>query len=56
MKIVLVSELSSGKEQAFLIKKVHEAYSDFVSKNPFQEMDMPVKSDLFDSAVSLIFN
>lgn len=35
VKIVLVSDLSSQREQTSTLKKVQEAYADFVSKNPF---------------------
>lgn len=55
VKIVLVSDLSSQREQTSTLKKVQEAYADFVSKNPFQEADMPIKSDLFEEQVSAIF-
>jgi hypothetical protein len=32
-----------------LIKKIYEAYADFVSKNPFQEAGQPVKNEQFEA-------
>ena len=49
VKFLLSSEPSSIKEQDQLLAKVYEAYADFVSKNPFQENEMPIKSDLFEN-------
>ena len=55
VKFLLSSEPSSIKEQDQLLAKVYEAYADFVSKNPFQENEMPIKSDLFENQISLVF-
>ena len=38
------------------LKLIYESYADFVSKNPFQEAEMPIRSDLFDSQMTKIFN
>ena len=35
--------------------QIYEAYSDFANKNPFQEADMPIKSDIFEDRVNKIF-
>ena len=55
VKFLLSSEPSSIKEQDQLLAKVYEAYADFVSKNPFQENEMPIKSDLFENQISVVF-
>ena len=55
VKFLLSSEPNSIKEQDQLLTRVYEAYADFVSKNPFQENEMPIKSDLFENQISAIF-
>eukprot|EP00298_Acanthocystis_sp_HF-20_P000982 c11369_g1_i1.p1 GENE.c11369_g1_i1~~c11369_g1_i1.p1 ORF type:complete len:144 (+),score=48.07 c11369_g1_i1:23-433(+) len=34
--------------------RVHELYGDYVMKNPFYEMDMPIKCDKFDLSCRLL--
>ena len=43
------------KEQEVILRGVYEAYADYVGKNPFQTMDMPIKSDLFDEKINILF-
>ena len=31
-----------------LLKVIYELYTDFVLKNPFYEMEMPIRCELFD--------
>ena len=31
-----------------LLKAIYELYTDFVLKNPFYEMEMPIRCELFD--------
>ena len=49
IKFLLVSDTHSAKEQGKVLAQVHEAFADYISKNPFQEADMPIKSDLFEA-------
>lgn len=35
-----------------LLKAVYELYTDFVLKNPFYEMEMPIRCELFDLSLS----
>ena len=35
-----------------LLRRILELYTDFVLKNPFYEMEMPVRCELFDSTCS----
>uniref|UniRef100_A0A061R8G5 Trafficking protein particle complex subunit n=1 Tax=Tetraselmis sp. GSL018 TaxID=582737 RepID=A0A061R8G5_9CHLO len=37
---------------AKLLQTVYELYSDFVLKNPFYEVEMPIRCELFDSNLS----
>ena len=46
---------SNIKEQEIILRGVYEAYADFVGENPFQTMDMPIKSDLFDERINILF-
>ena len=34
-----------------LLRSVHDLYSDYVMKNPFYEMEMPIRCELFDTNV-----
>lgn len=36
-----------------LLKVIYELYTDFVLKNPFYEMEMPIRCELFDINLSL---
>ena len=42
-------------EQESILQRIYEVYSDYVNKNPFQEQDMPIKSELFDERVLAFF-
>ena len=49
MKFIIISAGSEKiREQEKVLQQVYEVFADFVGKNPFQENDMPIKSDLFD--------
>ena len=39
--------INLSKEQ-FLAVRVYDLYTDYVLKNPFYEMEMPVRCELFD--------
>ena len=56
MKFLLVSSgVDRIKEQEVILKSLYEVYADYVGKNPFQEADMPIKSELFDNGVMQLF-
>lgn len=38
------------------MKKIYDAYSDFVMKNPFHTPEMPIRSDQFDQALLKFIN
>ena len=44
---VTASPKTSGLEQ--LLHTVYELYSDYVMKNPFYELEMPVRCELFEN-------
>ncbi|GJN37311.1 hypothetical protein PR202_gb26249 [Eleusine coracana subsp. coracana] len=37
-----------------LLKVIYELYTDFVLKNPFYEMEMPIRCELFDLNLSQV--
>ena len=50
VKFLLSSaEQSYIAQQSAILQQVYEAYADYVSKNPFQEDEMPIKSELFEN-------
>eukprot|EP00347_Sterkiella_histriomuscorum_P024177 403332039 len=55
IKFILISD-PQQRDQDKCLQLIYDAYADFVSKNPFQESEMPIRSDLFDIAISKIFN
>jgi len=47
IKFILISDpLQSGTDH--ILRRVYEAYADFVMKNPFHNPDMPIRCELFD--------
>ncbi|KAE8689776.1 Trafficking protein particle complex subunit 4 [Hibiscus syriacus] len=46
-KFFVVSEPGTQNMEA-LLKVVYELYTDYVLKNPFYEMEMPIRCELFD--------
>ncbi len=47
IKFVATATPGTLEVEAFL-QLVYELYSDYVIKNPFYEMDMPIRCDLFN--------
>lgn len=37
-----------------LLKVIYELYTDYVLKNPFYEMEMPIRCELFDLNLSQV--
>ena len=56
VKIFMASQPQDAKSQEDLLKRINQAYADFVSKNPFQEPEMPIKSPAFDNQIQAIFS
>ena len=55
IKFWLISEVSTpDSEMQSILSKMYEVYSDFVSKNPFYEQDMPIRMSKFDKALDAI--
>ena len=54
MKFIVVAQPGIQDLEPFL-KQIYEVYADFVLKNPFYEIDMPVRLELFDRHVERIW-
>jgi hypothetical protein len=50
LKIILLCDPQQSSIDV-AIKKIYEIYSDYAMKCPFVKVDMPLRSELFDSAV-----
>eukprot|EP00051_Salpingoeca_urceolata_P029027 m.488741 g.488741 ORF g.488741 m.488741 type:complete len:147 (-) comp26041_c0_seq1:70-510(-) len=48
--IIVADPGQPGLEQ--LLRKVYEIYTDYVLKNPFYSLDMPIRCELFDQHLS----
>ncbi|KAJ3244622.1 hypothetical protein HDU78_010728 [Chytriomyces hyalinus] len=46
-KFLLITDPIQGNVDA-IMRKIYEAYSDFVMKNPFYTPEMPIRAELFD--------
>ncbi|KAF9227763.1 TRAPP complex subunit Trs23 [Gyrodon lividus] len=52
-KFVLLTSLVETTAESVL-QKVYEAYADAVMKNPFHTLEMPIRSDGFDSRINTL--
>jgi len=57
MKFVIftINEFSVN-EMEILLTKIYECYFEYVLKNPFYEIEMPIRVQLFDEQLQLIVN
>jgi hypothetical protein len=52
--ILLATPEQSDSDLDRLLRQVYELHADFVLKNPFYEMDMPIKCELFDTNLNVL--
>ena len=45
--MVVAETIQTGLDQ--LLRKIYELYADFVLKNPFYSLEMPIRCELFDT-------
>ena len=45
IKFIIISDTKQQKVEE-LLRKIYELYSDYVLKNPFYSLDMPIRYDL----------
>ena len=56
VKFIFVTDISTPNSNIKLkFEELYNNYTDLISKNPFYELDMPIRIDAFDEAVSKIF-
>ena len=55
MKFVITAEAGTSDLEAVL-HAVYEAYTDYVLKNPFYELEMPIRCELFTAQVNKIMH
>ena len=56
IKFIFVTDISTPNSNIKLkFEELYNNYTDLISKNPFYELDMPIRIDAFDEAVSKIF-
>lgn len=50
--IFVIDHVTSVGECEVMFRKIYDVYSDFVSKNPFYELDMPIRLESFENEVT----
>ena len=56
IKFIFITDNSTPNSNIKLkFEELYNNYTDLISKNPFYELDMPIRIDAFDEAVSKIF-
>ncbi|VWU53139.1 trafficking protein particle complex subunit 4, putative, partial [Hepatocystis sp. ex Piliocolobus tephrosceles] len=56
IKIFIVHKDDLNIELNTYLKKVYELYSDVILKNPFYDIDMPIRSTVFNEHIEKLFS
>ncbi|SBT79366.1 trafficking protein particle complex subunit 4, putative [Plasmodium malariae] len=56
IKIFIVHKDDLNVEVSTYLKKVYELYSDIILKNPFYDIDMPIRSAVFNEHIEKLFS
>lgn len=56
IKIFIVHKDDLKVEMKFYLKRVYELYSDIILKNPFYDIDMPIRSTAFNEQIEKLFS
>ena len=48
----MIDHVTSVGECEVMFRKIYDLYSDYVSKNPFYKLDMPIRLDSFENELS----
>lgn len=57
LKFIFVTDYDTTEQDSYIkFRKLYDIYSDLVSKNPFYELEMPIRLDLFDAEVIKLFS
>ena len=54
--VFVINGNTTENECEVMYRKIYDVYSDLVSKNPFYELDMPIRMSNFDSEVQFLFS
>ncbi len=49
--IFIVDPSTSIYDCEIMFRKIYDVYSDYVSKNPFYELDMPIRLESFENEI-----
>ena len=52
VKFIVICDCRDKSNKDTLLRKIYELYSDYVLKNPFYQMDMPIRCELFDANIT----
>ena len=56
IKFIFVTDVSTSNQSIKIkFEELYNIYTDLISKNPFYELDMPIRIDAFDDAVTKLF-
>ena len=56
LKFIFVTDYdTSDNDSLLMFKRIYDVYSDLVSKNPFYELDMPIRIEAFDIEITKLF-
>lgn len=55
VKFMIVAEPTETRLE-ILLKKIYELYADYVLKNPFYSLEMPIRCELFDQNLQLLLD
>ncbi len=50
--VFVIDHVTSVQECEIMFRKIYDIYSDYVSKNPFYELDMPIRIETFESEIT----
>ena len=57
MKFLFVTDKSTNESECEdMYKKIYDLYTDLVSKNPFYELEMPIRNKNFDREIQNLFS
>ena len=56
VKFVITAKPQESGDLSGLLKKIYSVYSDYVLKNPFYEMDMPIRCQLFNKKLDVLLS
>lgn len=54
-KFLVITDLGQQAPD-FIMSKIYQLYADYVMKNPFYQLDMPIRCDQFDIHLNTYIN